>query len=52
MSNWKLVDHVTVAELSIGDERMTYRNEPVKIESLQMPDIPGSTGRNIGKRDL
>jgi hypothetical protein len=45
MSNWKLIDQVTRAELAIGDERFTFRNEPVEIDSLQPPDQPGSTGR-------
>jgi hypothetical protein len=45
MSNWKLVGQDTRAELAIGDERTTFRNEPVKIDSLQPPDQPGSMGR-------
>src|SRR4051812_22288073 len=45
MSNWKLVDQATRAELAVGDERTTFRNEPVKIDSLQPPEQPGSTGR-------
>jgi hypothetical protein len=45
MPNWKLVDQLTRAELVVGDERTTFRNEPVKIDSLQPPDQPGSTGR-------
>jgi hypothetical protein len=45
MPNWKLVDQDTSAELAIGDERTTFRNGPVKIDSLQPPDQPGSTGR-------
>lgn len=45
MSNWKLVDQDTRAELTIGDERTTFRNEPVKIDSLLPPDQAGSMGR-------
>lgn len=45
MSNWKLVDQDTRSELAVGDERTTFRNEPVKIDSLQPPDQPGSMGR-------
>jgi hypothetical protein len=45
MSHWKLVDRDTRAELAVGDERTTFRNEPVKIDSLQPPDQPGSMGR-------
>ena len=44
MSNWKLVDQDTRAELAIGDERPTLRNGPVKIDRLEPPDQPGSTG--------
>jgi hypothetical protein len=45
MPNWKLVDRDTRVELAIGDERTTFRNDPVRIDSLQAPDEPGSTGR-------
>jgi len=44
MANWKLVDQDTRDELAIGDERTTFRNEPVKIDSLRPPDQPGSLG--------
>ena len=45
MSNWKLIDQDTRAELAIGDERTTSGNEPVTIDSLEPPNQPGSTGR-------
>jgi hypothetical protein len=45
MAKWKLVDQDTGADLNIGDERTTYRNDQVRIESLQPPDRPGSTGK-------
>jgi hypothetical protein len=45
MSYWKLIDQDTGAELAIGDERPTFRNELVRIDGLQPPDQPGSMGR-------
>jgi hypothetical protein len=45
MPNWKLVDRDTRAEITVGDERTTFRNDHVRIDSLQAPDEPGSTGR-------
>jgi hypothetical protein len=46
MPNWKLVDQDTGAELAVGDERSTFRNERVKIDRLQEPgDEPGDAGR-------
>jgi len=44
MSNWKLVDQDTGAELAVGDERTTFRNERVKIDAQQPPDQPASMG--------
>jgi hypothetical protein len=44
MSSWKLIDQDTGAELSIGDERTTFRNEAVRIDGLQPPDQPGAMG--------
>ena len=46
MPNWKLVDQDTRAELAVGDERATFRNERVKIDRLQEPgNEPGDAGR-------
>lgn len=45
MAKWKLIDSKTGVELKTGDERMTFRNVPVTIESLQPPHKPGSTGK-------
>jgi len=44
MSNWKLVDQDTGTEIAVGDERTTFRNERVTIDSLQPPDQPDSLG--------
>jgi len=46
MPNWKLVDQKTRAELAVGDERTTFRNERVRIDRLQEPgNEPGDAGR-------
>lgn len=45
MSKWKLIDSKTGVELKVGDDRMTFRDVPVTISSLQPPHQPGSTGK-------
>lgn len=45
MASWKLIDVKTGAELNVGDVRLTFRGDEVRITSLQPPHKPESSGK-------
>lgn len=45
MLNWKLKDSETGEEIAIGSERYTSNAELVRVESIEAPRSPASSGR-------